>query len=129
MPYPSPWRPCRAYRFNGSPEGDLALAQAAVYLATAPKSNSIYTAYGKACEVVRQTGALPVPLHIRNAPTGLMKDLGYGRDYKYAHYYPDAHVRQEYLPDQLLGQAVLRSPGPGIRKKTSSSDCSTGVKK
>ena len=70
-----------AFRFLGHPEGDLALAQAAVYLATAPKSNSIYKAWNRVKQTVREKGALPVPLHIRNAPTGLMKDLGYGKGY------------------------------------------------
>jgi putative ATPase len=90
-----------AYRFLGSPEGELMLAQAAIYLATAPKSNSIYTAYGKVTERIRQTGSLPVPLHIRNAPTRLMKGLGYGKDYKYAHDYKDAFVPQSYLPEEI----------------------------
>ncbi len=90
-----------SFRFLGSPEGELALAQAAVYLATAPKSNSIYTAYGKVREVIRRTGALPVPLHIRNAPTKLMKSLGYGKDYKYAHDYEDAYIPQDYFPEEL----------------------------
>ncbi|NOQ18536.1 MAG: AAA family ATPase, partial [Desulfobacterales bacterium] len=93
-----------AFRFLGQPEGELALAQAAVYLATAPKSNSIYSAFGKANAAIKKTGALPVPFHIRNAPTKLMKDLGYGKNYKYAHNYEDAIVPQEYLPDKLKGQ-------------------------
>lgn len=92
-----------SFRFLGPPEGELALAQAAVYLATAPKSNSIYVAYGRVREVIRKTGSLPVPLHIRNAPTRLMKDLGYGRDYKYAHDYNEAYVAQHYLPEPLQG--------------------------
>jgi len=92
-----------AFKFIGQPEGELALAQAAVYLATAPKSNSIYTAYGRVKEAVRNGGALPVPLHIRNAPTALMKGLGYGKDYKYAHDYKEEYVFQEYLPDKLEG--------------------------
>ena len=90
-----------AYRFLGSPEGELMLAQSAIYLATAPKSNSIYTAYGNVKERIQQTGSLPVPLHIRNAPTKLMKGLGYGKDYKYAHDYKDAFVPQSYLPQEL----------------------------
>ncbi|MEZ4525736.1 MAG: replication-associated recombination protein A [Desulfobacterales bacterium] len=90
-----------SYRFLGSPEGELALAQAAVYLATAPKSNSIYAAYGEVKEIIRKTGALPVPLHIRNAVTELMKDLGYGKGYLYAHDFRDACVHQEYLPEEL----------------------------
>ena len=90
-----------AYRFLGSPEGDLCLAQAAAYLATAPKSNSIYTAYGQVLQTIKQTGALPVPLHIRNAPTRLMKDIGYGRGYKYAHDHKDAFTPQNHLPEKL----------------------------
>jgi putative ATPase len=81
-----------AFRFIGAPEGELALAQAVVYLSTAAKSNSIYKAYGQVCSVIRKTGTLAVPLNIRNAPTKLMKDLGYGRDYKYAHNYDEAFV-------------------------------------
>jgi len=93
-----------AYRFLGSPEGDLALAQAAVYLATAPKSNRVYAAYNAIRDVVGKTGTLPVPLHIRNAPTALMKDMGYGKGYRYAHDYEDAYVPQIYLPDALRGR-------------------------
>jgi putative ATPase len=92
-----------AYRFLGPPEGELALAQAAVYLATAPKSNTIYTAYGQVQQIIRKTGALPVPLHIRNAPTRLMQEVGYGRDYKYAHDHRDAFIAQHYLPEKLQG--------------------------
>ena len=92
-----------AFRFIGPPEGELALAQAAVYLATAPKSNSTYKAYGRIQDVIRKTGTLPVPLHIRNAPTRLMKDLGYGSHYKYAHNYSEAYTPQHYLPEQLQG--------------------------
>jgi len=94
----------QAFHFIGLPEGELALAQAAVYLACAPKSNSLYTGYGRVKEIIGKTGYLPVPLHIRNAPTKLMKDLGYGKDYKYAHDYEDAFVPQEHLPEKLLGQ-------------------------
>ena len=93
-----------AYRFLGQPEGELALAQAAVYLATAPKSNSIYAAYNRVKEDIEKSGALPVPLHIRNAPTKLMKDLGYGKNYKYAHDFQDAFIAQGYLPDALKGR-------------------------
>ena len=92
-----------AFRFIGPPEGELALAQAVVYLATAPKSNSTYKAYGRIQDIIRKTGTLPVPLHIRNAPTRLMKDLGYGSDYKYAHNYSEAYTPQHYLPEQLQG--------------------------
>ena len=94
----------QAFQFIGLPEGELALAQAAVYLATAPKSNALYTGYGKVKEVINRTGTLPVPMHIRNAPTHLMKDLGYGKDYKYAHNFTDAYVDQDYLPDDLQGE-------------------------
>jgi putative ATPase len=90
-----------AFHFVGLPEGELALAEAAVYLATAPKSNAVYVAYGKAKRDVAEKGALPVPLHIRNAPTRLMKELGYGRGYKYAHDYSDGVVEQDYLPAEL----------------------------
>ena len=105
-----------AFKFLGHPEGELALAQAAVYLATAPKSNSIYSAYGKVSAVVKKTGSLPVPFHIRNAPTRLMKDLGYGKDYKYAHNYQDAVVAQEYLPDKLKGQHFYFPTNRGFEK-------------
>lgn len=93
-----------AYRLLGSPEGDLALAQVAVYLATAEKSNAVYAAFGQARSDARDKGALPVPLHIRNAPTRLMKDLGYGRGYQYAHDYEAARVFQEHMPDELTGR-------------------------
>ncbi len=93
-----------AYRLLGSPEGDLALAHLAVHLATAEKSNSIEKAFIQARADAREYGTLPVPLHIRNAPTGLMKDLGYGQGYKYAHDHKDALVHQEHLPDQLRGR-------------------------
>jgi putative ATPase len=93
-----------AFKFLGHPEGELALAQAAVYLATAPKSNSIYAAFQTVQNVIKTSGTLPVPLHIRNAPTKLMKDLGYGKDYKYAHDYVSAYVPQDYLPEKLRGQ-------------------------
>ncbi len=110
-----------AYRFLGSPEGDLALAQAALYLATAPKSNAVYAAYNEVQETIKQTGSLETPLHIRNAPTKLMKSIGYGKDYKYAHDYQDAIVSQEYLPDKIRGrvfyQPVDRGYEQTIRKR------------
>jgi len=105
-----------AFKFLGHPEGELAIAQAAVYLATAPKSNSIYEAYGQVQQVVKKAGSLPVPLHIRNAPTRLMKELGYGREYKYAHNYKDAFVAQDYLPEKLKGQVFYRPSGRGYEK-------------
>lgn len=85
----------------GWPEGRIPLAEATVYLATSPKSNSAYEGINKALEVVRETGNRPVPLHLRNAPTKLMKQLGYGKDYKYAHAYSGNFVRQQFLPDDL----------------------------
>jgi putative ATPase len=99
-----------AYHFLGSPEGELALAEAAVYLATAPKSNKIYEAWGRALVAARETPGEPVPLHIRNAPTPLLRELGYGRGYRYAHDYPGAYVPQAYLPDRLRG-ARFYEPG------------------
>ena len=92
-----------SYRFLGSPEGDLALAHAAVYLAVAPKSNSIYTAYKRAVDIAEQSGSLGVPMHIRNAPTKLMKNLGYSKGYKYAHDFEDGYVAQDYFPEKLTG--------------------------
>jgi putative ATPase len=100
-----------AYQFLGSPEGELALAEAAVYLATAPKSNRVYAAWGAALAAARESPAAPVPLHLRNASTRLMKDLGYGSGYQYAHTMPEAYTPQEYLPEALRG-AVYYEPGP-----------------
>ncbi|OEU59930.1 MAG: AAA family ATPase [Desulfobacterales bacterium PC51MH44] len=105
-----------AFKFLGHPEGELALAQAAVYLATAPKSNSVYAAYGKVKEAINRSGALPVPLHIRNAPTRLMKAFGYGRDYKYAHDYDDAYIPQAYLPEKLEGRRFYMPTDRGYEK-------------
>ena len=105
-----------AFRFIGPPEGELALAQAAVYLATAPKSNSIYKAYGRIQSVVRKTGTLPVPLHIRNAPTGLMKDLDYGKGYRYAHNFKDGYAPQDYLPDLIADNQFYFPTDRGYEK-------------
>jgi putative ATPase len=91
----------QACRFIGLPECALALAQAVVFLATSPKSNSLETAYIAVKEEIARTGHLPVPLHIRNAPTRFMKEIGYGKGYRYAHDYPDAMVDQEHLPEQI----------------------------
>jgi putative ATPase len=88
----------------GWPEGRIPLAECAVYLATSPKSNSAYMGIGKALEVVKQTGNQPVPLHLRNAPTKLMADLGYSDGYKYAHDYPGNFVVQQFLPDELRNE-------------------------
>lgn len=106
-----------AFRFLGHPEGELALVQAAVYLATAPKSNSIYAAYNAVKAVMDHYGTLPVPLHIRNAPTSLMKEIGYGKGYKYAHDYPDAYVPQDYLPEQLKGRHFYKPTNRGYEKR------------
>lgn len=93
----------------GWPEGRIPLSECTIYLATSPKSNSAYMAIDNALALVRETGDLPVPLHLRNAPTKLMKDMGYGRDYKYAHNYPGNFVRQQFMPDEL-GYRPLWSP-------------------
>ena len=106
----------QAFHFIGLPEGELALAQAAVYLATAPKSNALYVGYGKVKEVINTKGYLPVPMHIRNAPTKLMKELDYGKDYKYAHDYEDGYVPQEYLPEEIKGQIFYQPKGTGFEK-------------
>jgi putative ATPase len=103
-----------AYDFLGSPEGELALAQAVVYLALAPKSNAVYTALDAAREDVQRRPAEPVPLHLRNAPTALMKDVGYGRGYQYAHDAPEARVDQEHLPPALRGRRYYRPTDRGL---------------
>ena len=90
----------------GWPEGRIPLAEATVYLATSPKSNSAYEGINHALELVRQTGNLPVPLHLRNAPTKLMKQLGYGNDYKYAHAYQGNFVKQQFLPDDVADTRI-----------------------
>ncbi|MCJ8501561.1 replication-associated recombination protein A [Desulfatitalea alkaliphila] len=105
-----------AFRFIGPPEGELALAQAAVYLASAVKSNSVYSAFGRVAEAVRKTGSLAVPMHIRNAPTQLMKELGYGRGYQYAHDYEDAYVPQQHLPDRLRNERYYQPVDRGYEK-------------
>ena len=99
------------YERLGSPEGELAIAAAAVYLATAPKSNKVYEAWGAALEAARNSPAAKVPIHLRNAPTSLMKELGYGAGYQYAHAVPDAFVPQTYLPESVAG-ATFYEPGP-----------------
>lgn len=90
----------------GWPEGRIPLAEATVYLATSPKSNSAYEGINSALELVRQTGNLPVPLHLRNAPTKLMKQLGYGKEYKYAHAYKGNFVKQQFLPDEVCNNRL-----------------------
>jgi putative ATPase len=105
-----------AFEFVGRPEGDLVLAQAAVYLATAPKSNTLYAAYEAVAADIADTGSQPVPLHIRNAPTRLMKDLGYAKGYRYAHDHPQACVFQTYLPEALEGRRYYRPTDRGYEK-------------
>lgn len=100
----------------GWPEGRIILSQTAVYLATSPKSNSTYLAIDDALALVRKTGDLPVPLHIRNAPTKLMKDIGYGKDYKYAHQYDQGFVEQEFLPEKIKGKKFYE-PGKNAREE------------
>ncbi|HET7692671.1 MAG TPA: replication-associated recombination protein A [Gemmatimonadota bacterium] len=107
----------QAVHFVGMPEGSLALAQAVVYLATAPKSNALYRAYGMAAEDARATDGEPVPLHIRNAPTGLMKELGYGRGYQYAHDHEDAIVGQTHLPAALEGRVYYEPTDRGFEER------------
>ncbi|MBI5577247.1 MAG: replication-associated recombination protein A [Deltaproteobacteria bacterium] len=106
-----------AYRTMGSPEGELALAQAAVYLATAPKSNRIYTAFGRAMKDAENAGSHPVPLHLRNAPTRLMKELGYGEKYRYPHDFADAFIPENYFPE-TLGPRKYYEPSEAGYEKT-----------
>ena len=103
----------QAFDFLGKPEGELALAQAALYLATAPKSNASYVAYGDAQKDARRYGTLPVPLHIRNAPTNLMKELDYGKGYKYAHDHPSAIAEQDYFPAELRERIYYKPTNRG----------------
>jgi putative ATPase len=105
------------YERLGSPEGELALAQAVIYLALAPKSNAVYTAYKAARTAARDTGSLPPPLHIRNAPTKLMKDIGYGADYAYDHDAPDGFSGQNYFPDGLKRPVYYAPPERGFERE------------
>jgi putative ATPase len=105
-----------AYRTLGSPEGELALAQAAVYLATAPKSNRTYVAWQKASRDAEDGGNLPVPNHLRNAPTRLMKELGYGKGYKYPHDFADGFVPENYFPETLGPRTYYRPSDAGHEK-------------
>jgi putative ATPase len=105
-----------AYRTLGSPEGELALAQAAVYLATAPKSNRVYVAFQRAMEDAKSRGSHPVPMHLRNAPTRLMRDLGYGKKYQYPHDFADGFVPEEYFPE-TLGRRTYYEPSEAGHEK------------
>lgn len=107
----------QAVEFVGMPEADCALAQAVVYLATAPKSNAVYVAYQKARSDVHQLPLEPVPLNIRNAPTGLMKQLGFGNGYKYPHDFEDAIVDQSYLPKSIIGRRYYEPTSRGYEAK------------
>jgi putative ATPase len=106
-----------AVDFIGMPEGNLALAQAVVYLSVAPKSNALYTAYGAVQHDIEQTAAEPVPLHLRNAPTGLMKGLGYGKDYQYAHNLESKVANMQCLPDNLRDRVYYHPTSEGIEKR------------
>jgi putative ATPase len=118
---PSALALCMAARdavdFIGMPEGNLALAQAVVYLSVAPKSNALYTAYGAVLQDVEQTAAEPVPLHLRNAPTTLMKGLGYGKDYQYAHDTENKVADMQCLPDSLRDRVYYRPTNEGVEKR------------
>ncbi len=106
------------YERLGSPEGELALAQAVSYLACAPKSNAVYMAYNRIMQTIKETGSLEVPMHLRNAPTNLMKDLDYGKDYRYAHNESDAYAAgEQYLPDELEGQRFYHPVQQGLEIK------------
>jgi putative ATPase len=106
-----------AVDFLGMPEGNLALAQAVVYLAIAPKSNALYTAYSAIQGDVERTAAEPVPLHLRNAPTGLLKGLGYGQGYQYAHDLEDKVADMQCLPDNLIGRVYYHPTSEGVEKR------------
>ena len=123
-----------SYERLGSPEGELALAQALVYLACAPKSNAVYKGFNEATNAAKETGTQEVPLHLRNAPTRLAKELGHGEGYRYAHNEPDGYAQGEtYLPESLIGQQYyypvdqgleikIREKLDRLRKKGGSSD-------
>ncbi len=106
-----------AFEFIGPPEGNLALAQAAVYLSLAPKSNALYTAYGDVMEDVGKTEADPVPLHLRNAVTGLMKNVGYGKGYQYAHDYEEKVTNMSCLPENLAGRTYYQPTDQGFEQR------------
>lgn len=107
----------QAVHFIGLPEGAIPLAEATIYLATAPKSNSAYAALGRAREAVREHGGLPIPLHLRNAVTGLMRRQGYGEGYKYAHDYPEHFAKMQNLPERLKGHRYYEPSGQGYESE------------
>ncbi len=109
---------CSAFERLGSPEGDLALAQAVLYLASAPKSNAAYTAFKSAMDEVRQSGSLEVPMHLRNAPTGMMKSMGFGAGYRYDHDEAGAHAAgQTFLPDGIRRRRSYEPRDSGLETK------------
>ena len=97
-----------AVHIIGYPEARIVLSECVIYLATSPKSNSAYSAIDEAIALVKRTGDLPVPLHIRNAPTKLMKEIGYGKNYKYAHAYDGNFVEQDFLPKEIIKERIYR---------------------
>jgi putative ATPase len=109
---------CEVYERLGSPEGELAIAEAVTYLAVAPKSNAVYEAFNAAMIDAKNAGSLDVPLHLRNAPTKLMKELGYGKNYRYAHNEPNAYAKGEnYFPDALKGRQYYHPTERGLELK------------
>jgi putative ATPase len=111
-------RACETYERLGSPEGELALAQAVVFMACAAKSNAVYTAFGAAMDDAKKHGTLEVPLQLRNAPTGLMKSLGYGKGYRYAHDEPDAYAAGEnYFPEGMVPARYYQPVDRGLEIK------------
>ena len=107
----------RMYEILGSPEGEQGLFEAAIYLALAPKSNAVYTAEKAVRRLAQETQDAPVPMHLRNAPTKLMRELGYGAGYKYAHDAKDAVVMQQHFPDGVSPQPLYRPSDRGFEKK------------
>ena len=107
----------QAVHFIGLPEGFLPMAECALYLATAPKSNSAMTAYQRALQDVRDTQGDPVPMHLRNAVTGLMRSMGYGKGYQYAHDHDEHYVEQQHLPDRLAGRRYYQPGDLGFEKQ------------
>jgi putative ATPase len=109
---------CEIYERLGSPEGELAIAQAVVFLACTAKSNAVYAAFGQAMEDAKNLGSLEVPLHLRNAPTRLMKELGYGKNYRYAHHEPDAYASGEtYFPEGMSPRQYYHPVPRGLEIK------------
>jgi len=106
-----------AFHMLGPPEGYLPLAEMTIYLATAPKSNSVVTALTRSLEAARETPAVGVPIHLRNAPTALMKSLGYGKAYQYPHDAPEGFADQEYLPDELKNAQFYEPGDRGLERK------------